>query len=183
MDYNIIIIIHAHNTVGVSLKLLGETIPSDSLVDIDDILYTVPSPCCNDDPTNANGLHDQTLVCITDLVDCCDAPRTVHGDWYFPNGRRIRFDTENDIGVVFQANRGPNEVINGRQFYGSVRLYRRYSPTQRGRFYCDLPSAADPNVTQTLYANIGEIILISSIMMNTNIIIAFLSKFWVQYDG
>ena len=135
-------------TVGVSLKLQGVTIPNNSLVDFDDLLYTI-----NDDqnPTNANG-HDQTLVCETDLVDCCDAPRTVRGNWYLPNGAVVT----NTGNPTFQSNRGPNEERNGQQFYGSVRIFRRYAPPQRGRFRCELPSAADPNVNQTLCANIGE---------------------------
>ena len=30
-------------------------------------------------------------------------------------------------------------------------------PSGRGRFRCELPSAANPNIIQTLYANIGEL--------------------------
>ena len=57
----------------------------------------------------------------------------------------------------FLINRGPNEVRNGRHFYGSVRLFHRWSsPPERGRFRCELPSMADPSVNQTLYANIGN---------------------------
>ena len=113
-------------------------------MDIDDILYTTND---GQNPTNGNG-HDQTLVCETDLVDCCDAPLTVRGNWYFPNG-----DIVTDTGSrVFRSNRGPNEAG---QPLGSVRIFRRYTPTQRGRFRCELPSSADPNVTQTLNANIG----------------------------
>ena len=120
-------------------------------MDLSDILYTTND---NQNPTNANG-HGHTLVCETDLVDCCDAPHTVHGNWYFPNG-----DTVTDTGTsVFHSNRGPNEVINGQQFYGSVRIFRRYTPQQRGRFHCELPSDADPSVNQILYANIGEFFL------------------------
>ena len=148
--------------VGVSLKFRGVTIPNDSIVDIDDIMYTSPSwnPCCRP-PSNTNPI-DKALLCVTDLEDCCGTEpssttaRTVHGDWYFPNGSRVGFDA---WGAAFLANRGPNEIINGRQFYGSVRLYRRYSyPPERGRFRCELPSAANPNVNQTLYASIGEYI-------------------------
>ena len=118
-------------------------------MDFGDLLYTVHD---NQNPTNANGLHDQTLVCVTDLEDCCDTPRTVRGNWYLPNGDVVT----NTGGRAFHSNRGPNEERIGQQFYGSVRIFRRYTPPQRGRFRCELPSAADPNVTQTLYANIGE---------------------------
>ena len=121
-------------------------------MDLDDILYR---EAYTEDPTNANPeLHDQALLCVTDLEDCCDAPRTVRGEWYYPDGRRVKFNTE---GSTFRRNRGPNEQRNGRQFYGSVRLFRRWSnPPGRGRFRCELPSAADPNVTQVLYATIGK---------------------------
>ena len=144
--------------VGVSLILHGVTIPNNSLVEFEDTLYTVaPNPCCLE-PTNANGLHDQTLVCVTDLVDCCDAPHTVRGDWYDPD-RNIITSTASP---AFRSNRGPNEVLSGRQFYGSVRIFRRYTPRQRGRFRCELPSAADPNVNQILYANIGKFLIFLS---------------------
>jgi hypothetical protein len=128
-------------------------------VDIDDILYRADIDGFRENPSNANAtLHDQALLCVTDLEDCCDAPRTVHGDWYYPDGNRIAFDTQCGRSTTFRRNRGPNEVINGRQFYGSVRLFRRYSnPPERGRFRCELPSAADPNVNQILYVNIGKI--------------------------
>ena len=150
------------HTVGVSLRLRGVTIPSDSFVDLDDIMYTAPGvPPFTDFPSNRNP-RDEALKCVTDLVDCCgtesDTPpgivRTMRGDWYFPDGSRVG---SGDYGILFQTNRGPNEVINGRTVYGSVRLYRRFGvPSGRGRFYCELPSAANPSVNQTLYANICE---------------------------
>ena len=95
------------------------------------------------------------MLCVTDLEDCCESPHTVRGNWYYPDGSVVQFDAR---GVTLRANRGPNEIINGRQFYGSVRLFRRWSkPQGRGHFRCELPSAADPSVNQILYANIGEL--------------------------
>ena len=123
-------------------------------MEFDDLLYrTTGVPY----PTNANGLHDQGLVCDTDLVDCCESPRTVHGNWYYPDGRIV----DPDFGgrqLRFLSNRGPNEVINGRQFYGSVRLFRRWTPRERGHFRCEIPSASNLYVNQVLYANIGKIL-------------------------
>ena len=127
----------------------GATIPNDSFVDLDDIVAT------SDVPSNTNPING-TLLCVTDLEDCCAAPRTVRGDWYFPDGSRVGFGGS---GAAFQANRGANEEINGQTVYGSVRLWRRYSGAPgRGRFYCELPSAANPSVNQTLYVNICEFI-------------------------
>ena len=148
---------------GVSLRFREETLTSDSFVDFDDTLNIGDFP--HGAPTNrAPARDDAALQCITDLLDCCgtesDTPqeimRTVRGDWYFPDGRRVEFSSG---GSRFLANRGLNEVVNGQQFYGSVRLYRRYSSApERGHFRCELPSAADPNVNQTLYVNICEFI-------------------------
>ena len=121
-------------------------------MNIYDILRISPHSSRGVAPSNARSdLHDQALLCITDLVDCCESPS--HGNWYYPNGSDVEFDTGH-----YKANRGQNEVINGRQFYGSVRLYR-YSlnrPLELGSFHCELPSAADPNATEDLYANIGK---------------------------
>ena len=71
------------NAVGISLKLQGVAIPNNSLVDIDDILYRAPIDGFREDPSNANGLHDLSLVCVTDLEDCCESPRAICGDWYY----------------------------------------------------------------------------------------------------
>ena len=121
-------------------------------MDINDLLYRGHS---DPDPTNANGLHNQTLVCITDLEDCCDSPRIVRGDWYYSNGNVVTLPR---WGTTFLRNRGPNEIINGQQFSGSVRLFYRWSnPPGKGRFRCELPSANNPSVNQTLYANVGEL--------------------------
>ena len=135
---------------------LGAVLPNDSFVDFDDVLnigYNII-------PSNRN-LSDRALQCITDLVDCCGIEsatvRAEHGDWYFPDGRRVGFG--GGIWPRFLVNRGPNEVIDGQQFYGSVRLFRRFSRVpERGRFRCELPSAANPSVNQTLYVNICEFV-------------------------
>ena len=101
-------------------------------------------------------LHDAALLCVTDLVDCCESPQP-RGDWFYPSGSVVQFDGL-PLNAVFRTNRGQNELnSNGRQFYGSVRLWRRYSPPERGRFHCELPSAANPSVNHILYVNIGEL--------------------------
>ena len=143
---------------------LGVTLPSDSIVDLDDVLNigSLPSPS-NRNPASASA----SLQCITDLVDCCGnesgTVRTERGDWYFPDGGIVEFSANLPR---FLANRGPNEVINGQQFYGSVRLFRRFSNIpERGRFRCELPSAANPSVDQIIYVNICEFMLIIIIII------------------
>ena len=127
----------------------GVTIPNNSLVNFGDLLYRRPK---DPHPNNANGL--QTLMCVTDLINCCGTQQ--RGNWYFPNGTLVPFHTGIHTGAVLLANRGQYEIRDGRQFNGSVRIWRRWSPRERGHFCCELPSDADPSVNQILYANIGE---------------------------
>ena len=131
-------------------------LPDNGLVDIHDIMYTAPSGELSDLPSNTNP-RDEAVLSVTDLVDCCAAPRRVRGNWYYPSENRSVGLGEGNA-AAFQANRGPNEEINGPTVYGSVRLYRRYTPSERGHFRCELPSAENPSVNQILYVNIGEFI-------------------------
>ena len=81
--------------------------PNDSLVDIDDVMYTSSeAPCYGDLPSNSNP-RDEALLCVTDLMDCCESPHTVRGDWYYPNGTRVEFDPRTP--VTFRANRGSSD--------------------------------------------------------------------------
>ena len=128
-------------------------------MDFDDVLNTGSPDIV---PTNRNPAPDNAaLECMTDLVDCCGTEpgsrmRAQHGDWFFPDGNRVAFSSG---GSQFLANRGPNEVIGEQQFNGSVRLYRRFSTApERGRFRCELPNAANPNVNLVLYVNICEFV-------------------------
>ena len=115
------------------------------MVNFDDLLYRTPSDPV---PTNANGL--QTLMCVTELVTCCESEGL--GDWYYPDGTKVGFDTGSS--VTFQSNRAQNEEVIGQQLNGSVRLWRRWTPLERGLFHCELPDAH--NTIQTLYVNICE---------------------------
>ena len=130
-------------------------------MDVHDVLYREAYDQLGVVPSNANPeLHNKSLLCVTDLVNCCRDPHEVHGDWYYPNGSVVQYDTDGR-NTAFRRNRGRNEILNGQQFYGSVRLFRRWSPHERGRFRCELPSAANPTVNQTLYVYISEFYLIN----------------------
>ena len=133
-----------------SLRLQGVTLSNDSLVDIDDILQ-LPE-CSTTTPAN-NKYHNQTLLCLTDLEDCCNNQHTRQGEWYYPDGNMV----SPSGGNKFRRNRGANEVVNDQPFYGSVRLFRQGNPPERGRFRCELPNAANPFVSRVLYANICEL--------------------------
>ena len=128
--------------------MLGVVAPNNSLVDPDDILYTTADS--QNPSTTRPDRHDDSLLCVTDLVDCCETPML--GNWYLPDGTPVG----NTGNGVFHSNRGQNEVRNGRQFYGSVRLFRRYTPLLPNPpiYHCELPNRF--NVMQTLYVYIGE---------------------------
>ena len=132
--------------------MLGVVTPNNSLVDFDDILYTERE---SQIPLNTRPeQHDGSLLCVTDFVNCCETPML--GNWYFPDGTPV-----GNTGIaVFWSNRGQNEMRSGRQFYGSVRLFRRYTPAIPNPpiFRCELPDRS--NVTQTLYAYIGEFLMV-----------------------
>ena len=54
----------------------GETLPSGSFVDHDDVLNIGSGGPSQDIPTNTNPRN--ALLCVTDLVDCCDTSHTVN---------------------------------------------------------------------------------------------------------
>ena len=120
-----------------TVDLNGVTLPSDSLVNFDDI----PNVSTPESAQDVNVLN-----CRTDLEACCNMglqnlPAPV-GEWYYPNGTALVFDAS---GATFRRNRLLMEV----------RLWRRDTPLERGRFRCELPNAQ--NVNQTVYVNICEL--------------------------
>ena len=142
-------------------------------MDVDDILQFPESSSTT--PANDNEYHNQSLLCLTDLEDCCNDPHERRGSWYYPNGSEV---TLNVGSTIFQRNRGPNQVLNDQQYYGSVRLYRRGNPTERGRFHCELPNAANPFVNQTIYVNICELITTKLILCLLFIFFLVISGYW-----
>ena len=67
------------------VSFMGQTLANHSYVDLS--LVGVPR----------NG--GDSVQCHTDLTTCCTGSQGIHrGDWYFPNGDRLQFDSNyNDI--------------------------------------------------------------------------------------
>ena len=141
---------YAH-TVGVSMILHKQPTPNNSLVDVDDVLYT--------DLHNGILYPQKTLLCVTDNRNCCWR-RPKLGNWYFPNGSTVQENSfETFSHVSFRIFRIQSYLsIHGHRYDGEVILYRRYFPSDRGHFRCELPDAK--NIIHTLYANIGETIML-----------------------
>ena len=128
---------------------------------MDDLAYQAPDLAgFTEDPDNDNGR--QTLMCVTDRVPCCDNEGL--GNWYYPDGTTV-------IGgggsATFRTNRGQNG--NGEP--GSVRLWRKYTPPERGLFHCELPDAA--NTIHTLYVNICKFPMMSLLVHTANSILKY----------
>ena len=92
------------------------------------------------------------LLCHTDNVECCsrsEVPNGVLGEWYLPDGTTAG---------TFGGNGGQEEIDNGVYFFARsrgpsvVRLFRGGTPSERGRFRCEIPDA--DGVYKILYANI-----------------------------
>ena len=104
----------------------------------------------------ASSIGGDGILCNTDRNDCCrasDNPNgSAQGHWYRPNGTEVGGYnieyTNNPRGEFFARNRGS----------GIVRLYRTGNPSERGRFYCEIPNASGD--TETRYVNIGECFII-----------------------
>ena len=89
---------------------------------------------------NDSGTQDNALLCLTNNTRCCrSGDGAATGEWYFPNGGKVK--TKGDISRTanFYRNRGKSVV----------RLNQEDSTTERGRFHCEL-------LGSTIYANICE---------------------------
>ena len=116
------------------MSLRGTAIDNDSFVGLNDIGGN------DDDP--------EALLCHTNNTNCCRAAQGLHGDWYFPGGIRVGSFAENTAARRF------NNIFTRSRDLSVVRLSRYGSPSQRGRFYCEIINAN--NVNQTIYVNICE---------------------------
>ena len=121
------------------VSFMGQTLANHSYVDLSLV-----------------GYHESgrdSVQCHTDLPTCCSGRQGIHrGDWYFPNGDRLRFDSNsNDI----HQNRIKRRV--------DLRRKGLTSPT--GMYHCDIATVDvhDNETTQLtrkrvyvgLYANRG----------------------------
>ena len=119
------------------MQLIGVRLLNDSLVDFDDI----------PDENTVSDAGVNALNCITNLEACCNSAlegvTEQIGHWYYPNGSEVL--NNKDGGTTFRRNRDRSVV----------RMWRRGTPSQRGRFHCEVPNSQDVN--QIRYVNICEL--------------------------
>ena len=101
------------------------------------------TPIDDDGFVNASdiGASNDGLLCLTNETNCCAGSNRM-GEWYFPNGTVVGTFTDNGDNIFndfFSRNRGQSVV----------RLSRFNSPSERGRFSCELQG-------DTIYVNICE---------------------------
>ena len=117
-----------------SLSLHGGTIPSDGYVLVSNI-----------------GEGIAGLLCNTDRIDCCRAADNPsgrgQGHWYFPDGTQVGSYSMLDTGF-------PRNFFYRNRDAGVVRLNRIGTPSERGRFRCEVANAGGD--MPTVYVNIGE---------------------------
>ena len=88
------------------------------------------------------------LSCRTDNTRCCSIDYGERqGNWFYPNGTQVdSYKSGTNSGPkFFGRNRGSS----------SVNLFRGGSPSERGRFRCEVPDAA--GVNRSVYANICKL--------------------------
>ena len=130
----------------VTLSLNGTTIANNSYVDVRDI-----------GDTDDNALH-----CQTDKMNCCESPPNRAGEWYYPNVTTVK---NHDDSMAAS----PNNYFYRNRGQSVVRLKRVENPSQRGLFWCEVPTLNNEN--ETIFVNIGMsnkqfIIVITIIYIN-----------------
>ena len=99
------------------VSFMSQTLANHSYVDISQV--------------GNDGSGSDSVQCITDLTTCCTGVQGPHrGDWYFPDGTRLPFQTSN---IDIYENRDAQRVEIRRRNNAN-------SPT--GIYRCDIPTNA-----------------------------------------
>ena len=83
--------------------------------------------------TLRNMSKDLLVKCHTDLMTCCNSANIHQGDWYFPNGERVKLKED---GVNIYKKRGNKQV--------SI-LQKNDAIIPSGIFRCDVPTSNTEN--------------------------------------
>ena len=91
-------------------------------------------------PVNIGEGHNDSLHCVTDNSDCCNATDGTQGNWYDPMEREVQQGPDGDSNLY--VTRGDGVVYLNRRRRG-----------QSGMWRCDIPDSN--GVEQSIYIYIG----------------------------
>ena len=107
--------------------------------------------------TLRNMSNNLLVGCHTDLMTCCSSSNIHQGDWYFPNGERVKLKED---GLYIYKKCGNKQV--------SI-LFKNAAVIPSGIFRCDIPTSNTENdslvIKNTLYVGLytsGGINIIST---------------------
>ena len=112
----------------------GENLPNHGYVDLSLV---------GDPETNTSS--GDAVQCHTDILACCSSAEsgTKTGDWYFPDGKRVPFSSD-DTADIHQI-----------RTFQRVELRRREDDLEpSGIYHCDIATNADTSVKKTVYVGI-----------------------------
>ena len=128
-------LVEVHSQTAPYVSFMGVNLPNHSYVDLNEVGTD------SGDPGN-------TVRCITDLTTCCSGSQAQHrGDWYFPDGDRLPFQT--NTGTFFEFRRDRQVDIHSRSG----------ANPPSGIYRCDIPTIAvsdenDISVRETVYVGL-----------------------------
>ena len=140
MTYDIVTI--SFTIIGIYLSLGGRIYSNNSIIPITDIIgrgtSAVPS--------------DNALQCITDKKPCCYEVPNRHGEWYYPDGSQILYQSYAiEADLPFFRNRGDDGTVNLNRVNSRIMF-------TTGKFCCVVPNSI--GVYQTLCAYLSKILLL-----------------------
>ena len=72
--------------------------------------------------------ENNNVSCLTDVGTCCSRAQGIHrGDWFFPNGTRLKFNLSNYGGDIYQAREAQR-----------VSLLQRNNGNVSGIYHCNI---------------------------------------------
>ena len=115
------------------VSFMGQTLADHFYVDISQV---------GNDVTGGT----DTVQCHTDLGTCCHRDQGSHrGDWYFPNGTRLPFPSNNNPPPIFENRQAQRVDIRRNSGTGPTGIYR-----------CDIETTAvhDNDMRETVYVGL-----------------------------
>jgi len=121
-------LVEVHSQTVPYVSFMGANLPNHSYVDLTLV-----------------GNGSDSVQCHTDLVTCCSRIQgTDRGDWYFPNGERLKFSMD------------PGNIYESREAQG-VDLRRKNNGDTSGIYRCTIDvvhSENDSKTRETVYAGL-----------------------------